>query len=168
MVFNELGNSQGSFSYITPSSDLDIDDTTLCKLLTEAHRKHADYCEPEGMSVSQSSLFVVFVRSGKSVGENVDQSIGFGVRCAVLTASFLKTSKLRKWSIEQGNLWEKTTQMYVYGPYLINRDRKLSQSVARKSVITISKQHEQKKSAEFYKKNCGVSKRIFVKLSNKV
>ena len=26
----------------------------------------------------------------------------------VLTASFLKTHKLRKWSIEQGNLWEKT------------------------------------------------------------
>ena len=28
----------------------------------------------------------------------------------VLTASFLKTPKLRKWSIEQGNLWEKTAQ----------------------------------------------------------
>ena len=45
MVFNELGNSQGSFSYVTPSSDLDIDDTTLGKLLTEAnwfwcHEKH--------------------------------------------------------------------------------------------------------------------------------
>ena len=37
MVFNELGNSQGSFSYVTPSSDQDIDDTTLGKLLTEAH-----------------------------------------------------------------------------------------------------------------------------------
>ena len=80
MVFNELGNSQGSFSYITPSSDLDIDDTTLGKLLIEAHREHADYRNPEGVSVSQSSLFVVFDRTGKPVGErNVDQSIGFGV-----------------------------------------------------------------------------------------
>ena len=80
MVFNELGNSQGSFSYITPSSDLDIDDTTLGKLLTEAHREHADYRSPEGVSVSQSSLSVVFDRTGKPVGErNVDQSIGFGV-----------------------------------------------------------------------------------------
>ena len=80
MVFNELGNSQGSFSYITQSSDLDIDDATLGKLPDEAHREHADYRNPEGVSVSQSSLSVVFDRTGKPVGErNVDQSIGFGV-----------------------------------------------------------------------------------------
>ena len=79
MVFNELGNSQGSFSYITQSSDLDIDDTTLGKLLTEAHREHADYRNPEGVSVSQSSLSVVFDTTGKLVGErNVDQSVNFG------------------------------------------------------------------------------------------
>ena len=71
---------QGSFSYITPSSDLDIDDATLGKLLTEAHRGQADFCDPEGVSVSQSSLSVVFDRTGKLVGEReVDQSIGFGV-----------------------------------------------------------------------------------------
>ena len=64
MVLNELGNSQGSFSYITPSSDLDIDDTTLGKLLTEAHREHADYRSQEGVSVSQSSLSVVFDITG--------------------------------------------------------------------------------------------------------
>ena len=29
MVFSELGNSQGSFSYITQSSDLDIDDVRV-------------------------------------------------------------------------------------------------------------------------------------------
>ena len=80
MVFSELGNSQGSFSYITPSSDLDIDDATLGKLLTEAHRDNTDYRNPEVMSVSQSSLSVVFDRTGKPVGErDVDQSIGFGV-----------------------------------------------------------------------------------------
>ena len=80
MVFSELGDSQGSFSYITPSSDLDIDDATLGKLLTEAHRGQADYCDPEGVSVSQSSLSVVFDRTGKPVGErDVDQSVGFGV-----------------------------------------------------------------------------------------
>ena len=77
---SELGDSQGSFSYITPSSDLNIDDATLGKLLTEAHRGQADYCDPEGVSVSQSSLSVVFDRTGKPVGErDVDQSIGFGV-----------------------------------------------------------------------------------------
>ena len=57
-----------------------MDDVTLDKLLTEAHREHADYCNPDGVSVSQSSLSVVFDRTGKPVGEsNVDQSIGFGV-----------------------------------------------------------------------------------------
>ena len=80
MVFSELGNSQGSFSYITQSSDLDIDDATLGKLLTEVHREHADYCDPEGVSVRQSSLTVVFDGSGQPDGERmVDQSIGFGV-----------------------------------------------------------------------------------------
>ena len=38
-VSNELVDSQGPFSYVTPSSDQDIDDTTLSKLLTEAHRE---------------------------------------------------------------------------------------------------------------------------------
>ena len=70
MVFSELGNSQGSFSYITQSSDLDIDDAALGKLLDEAHREHADYRNPEGVSVSQSSLSVVFDRTGKPVGES--------------------------------------------------------------------------------------------------
>ena len=47
---------------------------------TEAHRGQADFCDPEGVSVSQSSLSVVFDRTGKPVGErDVDQSIGFGV-----------------------------------------------------------------------------------------
>ena len=55
MAFSELNDSSGSFSYITPSSDQDMDDVTLGKLLTEAHRGQADYCEPEGVSVSQSS-----------------------------------------------------------------------------------------------------------------
>ena len=80
MTFSELGDSQESFSYITQSSDLDIDDAALGKLLDEAHRKHADYCDPDNVLVSQSSLSVVFDRTGKPVGQrHVDQSIGFGV-----------------------------------------------------------------------------------------
>ena len=56
-----------------------MDDVTLGKLLTEAHRGQSDYCDPEGMSVSQSSS-VVFDGSGKPDGErNVDQSVNFGV-----------------------------------------------------------------------------------------
>ena len=57
-----------------------MDDVTLGKLLTEAHRGQADYCGPEGVSISQSSSSVVFDGSGKLDGErNVDQSVNFGV-----------------------------------------------------------------------------------------
>ena len=57
-----------------------MDDVTLGKLLTEAHRGQADYCEPEGMSVSQSPSSVVFDGSRKPDEErNVDQSVTYGV-----------------------------------------------------------------------------------------
>ena len=57
-----------------------MDDVTLGKMLTEAHRGQVDYCEPEGMSVSQSSSSVRFDGSGQPDGErNVDQSVNFGV-----------------------------------------------------------------------------------------
>ena len=45
-----------------PSADQDVDDVTLGKMLTEAHRGQVDYCEPEGMSVSQSVVVVCCVR----------------------------------------------------------------------------------------------------------
>ena len=65
---------------LKPKKSADSFDTTLGKLLTEAHREHADYRNPEGVSVSQSSLSVVFDRTGKPVGErNVHQSLDFGV-----------------------------------------------------------------------------------------
>ena len=78
-VVNELVDSQGPFSCVTPSSDLDIDDTTLGKLLTEAHREYADYRSLEGVFVSQSSSSVPSERTGKPVGKsNIDQ-FSFGV-----------------------------------------------------------------------------------------
>ena len=79
LTFAELNDSSVPFSFIIPSSDQDKDDVTLGKLLTEAHLGQADYCEPEGMSVSQSSSSDVFDGSGKPDGErNVDQSVIFG------------------------------------------------------------------------------------------
>ena len=79
-VSNELVDSQGPFSYVTPSSDQDIDDTTLGKLLAEVHREYADYRSPEGVFVSQSSLSVTSDRTGKPVEKsNIDQ-FSFGVR----------------------------------------------------------------------------------------
>ena len=80
VTFGELNDSSVPFSFMIPSSDQDMDDVTLGKLLTEAHRGQADYCEPEVcQSVSQSSS-VVFDGSGQLDGErNVDQSVNFYV-----------------------------------------------------------------------------------------
>ena len=103
-----------------------MDDVTLGKLLTEAHRGQADYCEPEGVSVSQSSSSVVFDRAGKPAGErDVDQSIGFGVTRNTYSAhsKFSETPKLKKWSIDKGNQRSEIAQMHRLGHYLTNRDK---------------------------------------------
>ena len=64
-----------------------MDDVTLGKMLTAAHRGQVDYCEPEGMSVSQSSSSVVFDGSGQPDGErNVEQSRKSGVTFNVISS----------------------------------------------------------------------------------
>ena len=65
LTFGELNDSSVPFSFMIPSSDQDMDDLTLGKMLTEAHQGQVDCCEPEGMSVSQSSSSVMFDRSGQ-------------------------------------------------------------------------------------------------------
>ena len=50
----------------------------------------------------------------------------------------------------------------------MSRENRLSQSVARKFLITNSEQLEQNENAKFYNQNHGVSNRIFVKFINKV
>ena len=69
LTFGELNDSSVPFSFMIPSSDQDVDDVTLGKMLTEAHRGQVDYCEPERMSVSQSSSSVRFDGSGQPDGE---------------------------------------------------------------------------------------------------
>ena len=86
----------------------------------------------------------------------------------VLTASFVKTSKLRKWSIDQGNLMSVTARTHRLGLYLKSKDRRLSRNIAKKSVITNSKQLTQKKGADSYKDKYGDRNWNFVKLINKV
>ena len=75
LAFDELYDSSVPFSFMIPSSDQDMDDLTLGKLLTEAHRGQADNCVPRGMSVSQSSSSVMFDGSGQPDGKRmVDRS----------------------------------------------------------------------------------------------
>ena len=133
-VSNELVDSQGSFSYITPSSDLDMDDTTLGKLLTEAHREHADYRSPEGMSVSQSSLSVGSDRTVKPVGENNVDQFSFGVRNTYSAHNqFPENTQAEKSGRQNGETrGSEIAQMHRLGPCLKNRDRWWSQNIARK------------------------------------
>ena len=59
-------NFQDSLDYTALSSDLYIDDE-LGKLLAEVHRDCADYRRAEGVNVSQSSVSVMFDRTGEPV-----------------------------------------------------------------------------------------------------
>ena len=67
-----------------------------------------------------------------------------------------------------GNLMNETARTHRLGLYLKSRDRQLSRNVAKKSVITNSKQLTQKKSADSHKDNYGDRNWNFVKLINKV
>ena len=88
----------------------------------------------------------------------------------------LSVCRRRQCSIEQGNLLEigrsdpvsTEAQKHRLGLYLKSKERQLSRNIAKKSVITNSMQLTQKKSNDFYEKNYGDSKRIFVKFINKV
>ena len=150
MAFDELNDSSGSFQ--------DMDDVTLDKLLTEAHQGQADYCVPGGMSVSQSVCHRQMCSMDQGNVMEREMSINQLILVSqetriVFTATFLKTSKLREWSIDQGNLMGETAQTHSLGLHLKTKDRPLPRNNAEKSVITNSMHLTQKKSANFYEKN---------------
>ena len=149
-----------------------MDDVTLGKLLTEAHRGQADYCDPEGVSVSQSSSSVVFDGAGKPAGErNVDQSGKSVVTFNMISAhsNFSEDIQIERMVDRSGqNLMSVTARKHRLGLYLKSKDRRLSRNIAKESVVTNSMQLTQKKSADSYKDNCGDRNWNFVKLVNKV
>ena len=55
--------------------------------------------------------------------------------------------------MDQGNLTSETARTHRLGLYLKSKDRRLSRNIAKKSVITNSKQLTQKKSVDSYKDN---------------
>ena len=75
---------------------------------------------------------------------------------------------MEEWSIDQGNLMSVTPRKHRLGLYLRSKDRQLLRNIAKKSVITNSKQLEPKKRADSYKDNHGNRNWNFVKLINKV
>ena len=123
-VSNELVDSQGPFAYVTPSSDQDIDDTTLGKLLTEAHREYADYRSLEGVFVSQSSLSAASDSSGKPVGKSNFDPFSFGVRNAYSAHNqFPAITQAEKMVDRTGNPWERAFPVHRLGLCLMKREK---------------------------------------------
>ena len=102
-----------------------MDDVTLGKLLTAAHRGQVEYCVRGGTSVSRRRHLCSIEQGNLREKEMLIKQLVLGSRetRTVLTANFLKTPKLRKWSIDQGNLRSEIAQMHRLGLYLMNRDR---------------------------------------------
>ena len=101
-VTSKFTDFQDPLVHFTPSSDQDMDDVTLGKLLAEVHRDCADYRRPEGVCVSPSSMSVMVDRTGKPVENSDIDQFCFSVRkFIVLTIRFLQSLKLKEWSIER-------------------------------------------------------------------
>ena len=89
-----------------------MDDLTLGKLLTEAHRGQVDYFEKEGVSVSQLSSSVMFDGSGQPDGERVvDQSGKSGVTFNVIGAhsNFSEDIQIERMVDRSGHLDERNS-----------------------------------------------------------
>ena len=79
-VPSKFTDSQDPLFHFTPSSDQDMDDTTLGKLLAEVHREYADYRSPEGVFVSPSSMSFMVDRTVKLVEKSDIDQFCFSVR----------------------------------------------------------------------------------------
>ena len=79
-VPSKFTDFQDPLVHFAPSSDQDIDDVTLGKLLAEVHRDYADYRRPEGVCVSPSSMSVMVDRTGKPVEKSDIDQFCFCVR----------------------------------------------------------------------------------------
>ena len=127
------------FSFMIPSSDQDMDDMTLGKLLAETHRGQADYCEPEGVSVSQSSSSVVFDRARQPNGErDVDQSIGFGITRNTYSAhsKFSENTRTEKVVDRSGKLEERNSSTAQIRTFLEEQRQMIIAEYCEKSQST--------------------------------
>ena len=168
LTFGELNDSSVPFSFMIPSTDQDVDDVTLGEMLTAAHRGQVDYCVPGGMSFSQSSSSVMFDGSGQPDGERVvDQSGKSGVTFNVISAhsNFSEDIQIERMVDRSGQPDERNSSNTQIRTLLEEQRQTI---IAKKSVITNSKQLTQKKSADSYKDNYGDRNWNFVKLVNKV
>ena len=123
------------------------------------------------VSVRQSSLSVVYYRTGKLVGErDVDQSFGFGVTRNTYSAhsKFSHNTQAEKVVDRSGKPEERNSSNAQIRTLLDEQRQMIIAEYCEKLVNTNSKQLMPKKNAEFYEKTYGDSRCIFVKVINKV
>ena len=109
-VTSKFTDFQDPLVHFIPSSDQDIDDETLCKLLAEVHRDYADYRRPEGVSVSPSSMSVMVDRTGKLVEKSDIDQCCFSVRNMYRAhKSFLAITQTERMVDRTGKLVEEMT-----------------------------------------------------------
>ena len=164
-VLSKFTDFQDPLVHFTPSSDQDMDDETLGKLLAEVHRDYADYRRPEGVSVSPSSMSVMVDRTGKPVEKSDIDQFCFSVRNMYSAhnsfPAITQTERMVDRTGKRGNLWKKSLELLRSVKALVrrlglcsmNKDERSSQNVARKFLVTNCTQLEQNKNAKFYKKN---------------
>ena len=166
---------QDSFVHFAPSSDHYMVAHTLGKLLAEVHRDYADYRCPEGVSVSPSSMSVMVDRTGKPVERSDIDHFGFSVgnvysaqnQFPVITQAERMVDRTGK-PVEEMIAEERESSSAQIRTLLMSKEKRLSQSVARKFLITNSSQHMPNKIVKFFRKNYCDSNRIFVKFINKI
>ena len=161
---------QDSLDYTAPSSDLYIVDDELGKLLAEVHRDCADYRRAEGVNVSQSSVSVMVDRTGEPVERSDSDHFPCSVRNVksaqnqfpVITHAERMVDRTGK-PVEEMIAEERESSCAQIRTMLMNSEKRLSQSIARKLLITNSLQLKQNMNAEFYRKNYCDNNRIYVK-----
>ena len=127
MAFSELNVSSGSFSHVTPSSDQDMDDVNTRQAAHRGTPRTSRLLRTRrrvSQSVSRRLLCSMEQGNLREKEMSINQLVLVSQETrTVLTASFLKTPKMRKWSIDHGNLNSEIAQMHRLGLYLKNRDR---------------------------------------------
>ena len=147
-----------------------MDDLTLGEMLTAANRGQVDYFVQGGVSVSQLSSSVRSDKSGQPDGEMVDRSGQPDATRNVIEAhsTFSEDTRIEHTHDRSGKPDERNSSRAQIRNLLEKQKRQLSRNIAKKSVITISKQLKPKKSADSHKDSCGNRNWNFVKLVNKV
>ena len=170
---------QDSLVHFAPSSDHDVDDVTLGKLLAEVHRDYAYYRRPEGVCVSPSSMSVMVDRTGKPVERSDIDHFGFSVRNVysaqnqfpVITQAERMVGRTGKPVEEMIEIAEERESSSAQIRTLFNEQRKTIIAECCEKVShhelqgSSSRRRTQISTREIM---AGVSNRIFVKFINKI